>query len=380
MAATIDETVASGFKLGWLVGHLYHDTRSLAARPTTAPPAQLPPRLPDPSGLPGNGYAKLQLAQTKREHDTLVAAGLTLTGTDDLETALDAADKSGDERRAALYTLDATWLTELAAQRFTTSRAYQLGRSLQDTTHAQASDNSLDELFNRYRISELSSWLDDLEPQLPANSAFAVKSSLHAWTRWVEQHAPPPPRQDRDTQTDAPPLSTPEPHPEPTPEPTPTTSIAAGEDPTAAQLRGTLYRQGTIWFSLLGSNTDPFNFVIAENYVDAAKALLHRTTNIGQGISRRWWIAMTMVVVGVIALVAIAAATLSGGSRAATIIAAILAGAGVSWKAVGATIGATVKRLEHPLWNAEQRLAVAAAATRLPSDDKASGRPPAIHT
>jgi len=58
MAATIDETVASGFKLGWLVGHLYHDTRSLAARPTTAPPAQLPPRLPDPSGLPGNGYAK----------------------------------------------------------------------------------------------------------------------------------------------------------------------------------------------------------------------------------------------------------------------------------------------------------------------------------
>ena len=380
MATTVDETVASGFKLGWLVGHLYHDTKSLSAKPRTGPPESLPPRLPDPSGLPGDGYAKLQLAQIKREHDALVAAGLTLTGTDDLETALDAADENGDKRRAVLYALDTTWLTELAAQRFTTSRAYQLGRSLQDTTHAQPADDSLSDLFNRYRISELSSWLDDLEPDLPANSGFAVKSSLHAWTRWVEQHATAKPSQAGDSETATSTVTDPEPVPEPKPDAAATVTQPGGESPTVAQLRGTLYRQGTIWFSLLGSSTDPFNFVIADNYVDAAKALLHRTTDLSQGISRRWWIAMTSVVLGVVALVAIAAATLSGGSRAATIIAAILAGAGVSWKAVGATIGATVKRLEHPLWEAEQRLAVAAAATRLPLDDKPSGQPPTIHT
>lgn len=371
VATTPDQTVPSAFRLGWLVGHLYHDKSSLSAKPATLPPTELPPRLPDPSGLPGTGYAELQLAQIKCEHDALATAGLQLAATGDLETALTTVE-DGEKRRGILYALDQTWLTELAEQRFKASRAYQLGRSLEDTTHAQWSDGTLTKLFNRYRISELSSWLDDLEQDLPTDNAFAVKSSLHAWTRWIEGLTAPEPERVEALPTMA--------DPEPAPDSHYATDIPTGEKPTDAQLRGTLYRQGTIWLSLLGANTDPSTYVIAQNYVDAAKTLLSRCTELARGVGRTWWIAMTALLVAVAAVVTVAVETLSGGSRAATIIAAILAGAGVSWKAVGATIGATIKRLEEPLWKAEQRLTIAAATTRLPADDKSSGRPPEIRT
>lgn len=374
MATAVDETVPTAFRLGWLVGHLYHDTRHLAAHPAADPPAELPARLPDPSGLAGNGYAALQLAQIKRERDALVTAGLTLTDVSDLEAALSDSGQTGDERRGALYCLDTTWLKEIAGQRFSTARAYGLGRSLQDTTRAQISDRSVSTLFNRYRISELSSWLDDLEPDLATENIFAVKSSLHSWTRWVEQHAP---GDSTDHAADAA-------GPDSTDAKCDSESRAGNSvappapDQADAQLRGTLYRQGTIWFSLLGSGTNPSSYVIAENYVDAAKDLLQVSGELARGVGWRLWLAMLAIVLTVVALVVVATTTLNGGSQAATIVAAILAGAGLSWKAVGATVGATVKRLEHPLWEAEQRLTIAAATTRLPANDKPSGRPPKL--
>lgn len=64
-----------------------------------------------------------------------------------------------------------------------------------------------------------------------------------------------------------------------------------------------------------------------------------------------------MFAAALIGVVVLAEIYLTGTSRAATIITAILADAGISWKAVGATIGSTAKKLVGPLWETEQRLA-----------------------
>jgi quinol monooxygenase YgiN len=299
--------------------------------------------------------AKLRLAEVDRARQDLTAGGASLADTKAVAEALSNKASNRAARRQEIYALHETWLVELTGFSFDLGTAFGLGRALAETCREPSAEDLLDAKFNRGRVSVLSGWLDDLAVSFPKYSAFAVKSSLHAWTRWFEALAAPPEKRRFSLRKK------------------PEQPVLAKPELVAPALE----RQGKIWFSLLGAGASPQVFLIAENYVDAAANLIQRSGELARAFRKGWALTLVVMLVGVVAVVLVAIFFLQGSSRAATVIAAVVGGAGISWKAIGTTIGSIAKKLEGPLWEAEVRLAVAAAATRLPHPAKGSGAPPA---
>jgi hypothetical protein len=347
---TADPNVVAAFRLGWLLESLYLAREDLVVAPPAGPPSRLPAELPGESTLNGNLRAQLVLAEAEEAREVLVngaslpsdASPLADTGA--VLAALADPQSDAEHRLAAIFQLHQQLLSQLSAASFVLGRAYGLGRALAETALLPSDAVSLRNQFNPERGIVLSGWLDDLAESFPTYASFAVKASLHAWTRWAED-----PVMDGQGRL----------------------GHRAGArhqtlENAASSALLYLHRQGHLWFSLLAAEASPGQFLIAENYVDAAGRMIRRSGRLAWSFVRGWIVGLLLLVAAIAATVWGVTHYLHGASEAAAIVAAVVGGAGVSWRAVGATLGATAKRLEEPLWEAEVASAIALATIRLP--------------
>jgi hypothetical protein len=92
----------------------------------------------------------------------------------------------------------------------------------------------------------------------------------------------------------------------------------------------------------------------------------------GGSIARKFMRVHRVAVVFLLLIIAVAAvliAAASGTPQVVAGIAALLASAGVTWKAVSTAVGNVAAEIGRPLWAAEIDLALAKAITKLPPDE-----------
>ena len=330
--ATGDPGVIHGFRLGWHVAELYGHT--VAATPA---------RIGLPDDLPGIGdlspvlKARLiwaQIVVNVRALDELCsAAGVKLPSLGELEKELDRDDPRQQQVREGILALHEGLLTNLTAAEFSVGKAYGLGRALADTTLRPAIARPLlfTQEFERHRIANLCGSLDDLDSMFPRYAADAVRDSLLGWSDWIAK-----------PEVDATPVSL--------------------ADQTVTQV---LRDQGRIWRALLSGEREPQDLLTSKHYIAAAINLVDQMGDLVWQFVRS---SMRVLVPAGLVLALVLAAMfvfLTGGSEAAGAIAAVIAGIGVSWKAVGSTLGKALGRAEEPVWRSEIGASVAVATNRL---------------
>lgn len=181
------------------------------------------------------------------------------------------------------------------------------------------------------RIEKTIQQLGDLATVLPKHASRSVQLSLAAWSEWNEWRA-----REHLTVTD--------------------------EQAT------TLARQGEIWRSLLSGEKAGRDMLDFSDYEAAADLMFQRSGAIVRKFVRVHRVAAAVllgVVVAAIALIVVA----SGVSQVVAGIAALLASAGVTWKAVSTALGNVAVEIGRPLWGAEIDLALAKAITKLPPEE-----------
>jgi hypothetical protein len=103
-----------------------------------------------------------------------------------------------------------------------------------------------------------------------------------------------------------------------------------------------------------------------EDYVDAADRLSVRMREVAVRLFKRF----PEVVIGVVLLFAAGVALIAFAGDSAAAVAAgagtVLASLGLSWRAVGKSLGGLAGKLERPLWGAELDVAITQAITLLP--------------
>jgi hypothetical protein len=331
-----DPNVQIAFRLGWHMAELYHG-------PLPPPPHddidEPPDRLPGVSELGDYRRAELILREIRAELHLLTEpakpAGVTLSKTNVIEHELSAIKHSQDAIKLAILRLHMDLLRDLSAADFRFGKAYGLGRALAETAlvpSADSWDGFMDQ-FEDGRVYTISGWLDDLESAFPAQAAPAVGRGLDAWAAWIVAHSQEP----------------------------------IGNWP---RLRRSLRDQGRLWRSLLSGEKRPQDLLRASDYVQAAQRLVRQSSALAWSFVQSWWVVLLAALIVIWATATVIVAFLHGDSKTAAAIIAIIGGLGVSWKAVGATLGKALGRVEQPLWQAELAESIALAATRLP-------RPPA---
>lgn len=159
--------------------------------------------------------------------------------------------------------------------------------------------------FKAARIGTLCEWLDDLASSFPPHAAPAVRFGLGEWSDWVA-------------------------------DPEVGGSRAYLEN-GGRKLTLAVHGQGRLWRGLLSGEKRPEDLLAAQDYVAAAHRLIGRTASLVGQCLREW---IGVIVVALLALVLLLAAVfafLDGNPEGAATLAAILAGLGLSWKALGAT-------------------------------------------
>jgi hypothetical protein len=135
--------------------------------------------------------------------------------------------------------------------------------------------------------------------------------------------------------------------------------------------------QTRLWRSLLSGEKRPEDLLGPSDYVRAAQNLIRLTSGLAWKFVQSWW-ALLLLALLVISLTAtIIVSFLHGDSQTAVAIVAILGGLGISWKAIGATLGKMITRVEQPLWRVELAESIAVAATWVPDPPPPPDEPPA---
>jgi hypothetical protein len=211
------------------------------------------------------------------------------------------------------------------------ARGLLIGRALNRLRHAAVLDDDVseqearahvDQLLADDALTQLVDRLDQLASALPPHAARAVCKSVRRW-----------------------------------------------RDATPAQRPlDVLPGQVDHWYRLLTGQKRGVDTLEPANYVDAAFSLGRKTmTSVGDALRPVW------------PVLALAALMLAGGVALlvftdvgdAVGVTTLIASFGLSWKAVGGTLGRLAARLEAPLWNAELDAAVCQAITLgLPCDPK----------
>jgi hypothetical protein len=181
------------------------------------------------------------------------------------------------------------------------------------------------------RIEKTIEQLGDLATVLPKHASRSVQLSLAAWSEWNEQRA----RQ--------------------------------GVSVTLEQAH-TLARQGEVWRSLLSGEKAGRDMLDVADYESAADLMFQRSGAIVRRFAR-----VHRVAIGVLLLVIVAAVVLlllaNGASQSLAGIAALLASAGVTWKAASTALENVAVEIGRPMWAAEIDLALAKAITKLPPEE-----------
>lgn len=231
------------------------------------------------------------------------------------------------ERAQKAAGVDATTFAILASVDFRLGKGYGIGRSLM--LLATPPDGDLAQHLGILQVAPLASALDDLQTALPAHAGHAVRRSIEEWALTVAKPG--------DAQSDA-------------------------------ELRPLLPRQGVLWKTVLTGEKAAHEMLEIDDYLDAAQRLSLRMRSIVRGFLRRFWATVLLIVAlfaGGVALVA----TSDGGGAALAGAGGILASLGLSWRAIGTSLGRVVSKVEQPLWGAEIDVAVTRAITLIKPND-----------
>jgi hypothetical protein len=223
--------------------------------------------------------------------------------------------------------------------------AYQLGRSLRDTTDplpapdGKAVDALLAQL-SRTRVSIIQDWLSTLLPYLPTNSATIVSVSIGRWSDLItaifDKSAPGRLRRGQ----------------------------AAAD--VAGALTTSLLPQGDAWINLLAGAESSQGLLTPEGYVAAGEAAFSRSARVVKKLAGHYWWVLLILAVVLGAFLYFAASGLRGAGRAWTQIFAVLS---VITAAVRGAVGAVARfsgQAEKPLFGLEEIDAMAWAVTTIP--------------
>lgn len=215
---------------------------------------------------------------------------------------------------------------EIGADDSRLSIAIDLGRMLADTVIQANSPSTYLAEFKSYRLQNAYEWLEDLHTSFPEHTSDAVKGSLQCWEQWVASTS---------------------------------AEVPTGQD---RYVRRALSLQGERWRRLLSGEILPEDLLAAEDYRQAASDYLGRIARLTRSFVRRFWPAIVLVLGSTGAIIwAILNYAPTGTASVAAIIATAAGSLGVSWKAVGSTLGKVAAKAEQPLWNAEVLEAIVTA-------------------
>jgi hypothetical protein len=324
--------------LGCQMALLYHDG---VHRQVPPPPA--PRRLPSASNLRPDQKSGLSIDRIEARLAALAqfisAVDLPLPPTGALRACYEGSDSTAQQGRDAVYQLHLKVLQTLVATDYRLGTAYGLGRSLTDSCVRATSVDTLKSAFGHGRLDNLRAWLNDLVTALPDHSGKAVLQSLTSWEAWIAN----------------------------LPASGPPDTVSATE---INQIRRTLRRQGELWRAVLTGEKAGRDLLTEDDYLTAGRALLARGTGIAWDLLKRIWLWPLAAVAAVVLTTVLVSP--GGVAQLVTIVSAIAAAFGLTWKTVGGTLGNAAEKLERPLWGAELDAAVARAVTYLP----AVGPPP----
>jgi hypothetical protein len=331
--------VTVAFRLGWHVAELY--ARDLA-RQQPAPPAKPPEDLPGLSSLSKHERDALLADQIAVDIHLLTsafdAARITAADPQPLIADLNDLTKRAAAVKLLMLELHKQLLRQLWSADFRLGKAYGLGRALADTAllPRAADADGFEGKFERERVRNLVRWLGDLATTFPDHTAEAVAYSLKQWTAWAAAH----PR------------------------------LADGSIEASANGRNEIDRhlraQGRLWRALLSGEKCADDLLGPGDFVSAAEEVVSSTAHLAWTFTKKWKWVLLVSLAALAGLLTTFFVFLTGGSKAATVIATILAAAGLSWKGIGTTLGKVLNRAEQPIWKRELARAAAIAATELP--------------
>jgi hypothetical protein len=224
--------------------------------------------------------------------------------------------------------------------------AYQLGRSLRDTTDppvapdASARD-ALMERLSRTRVSTIQEWLSTLLPYLPPDSATIVSVSVGRWSDIVSAifDKSMPGRLRR----------------------------GQSEQDVAGTLVKSLLPQGDAWINLLVGAESSQGLLTPEGYVAAGEAALSRSARVVKKIAGHYWFVLLVLAIALGAFLYFAESGLRGAGRAWTQIFAVVSVITAAVRAAVSAIARFSGEAEKPLFGLEEIDAMAWAVTTLPT-------------
>ena len=222
--------------------------------------------------------------------------------------------------------------------------AYQLGRSLRDTTVPPPADGkareALLEQFSRTRVSVIQDWLSTLLPYLPTNSATIVSVSIGRWsdviTAIFDNNSP--------------------------------GRLRRGQSAAdvAATLTTSLLPQGDAWINVLVGAESSQGLLTPEGYVAAGEAAFSRSARVVKKLAGHYWWVLLILAIVLGAFLYFAASGLRGAGRAWTQIFAVLSVITAAVRGAVTAIARFSGQAEKPLFGLEEIDAMAWAVTTLP--------------
>lgn len=129
-----------------------------------------------------------------------------------------------------------------------------------------------------------------------------------------------------------------------------------------------LRRQGELWRGVLSGEKNAVDSLTADTYVEAAGALVRRSSEIVWPFVLRWApLLLLTVALAVAVIVLLVPLAPSGASQVVASLGTAAAALGISWRTVGASARGVATMLETPLWQSELDAAVGRAITFLPA-------------
>ncbi len=227
--------------------------------------------------------------------------------------------------------------------------AYQLGRSLRDTTapplpaDGTARDVLLEQL-SRTRVSVIQEWLSTLLPYLPTNSATIVSVSIGRWSDLVgalfDKTRPGRLRRGQ------------------------------SEQAVAETLTKSLLPQGDAWINVLVGAESSQGLLTPEGYVAAGEAAFSRSARVVKKLAGHYWWVLLILVIVLGAFLYFAASGLRGAGRAWTQIFAVLSVITAAVRGAATAVARFSGQAEKPLFGLEEIDAMAWAVTTLPTGFK----------
>lgn len=277
-----------------------------------------------------------------------------------LQTGLDAHEINWRGVESNLKQLHLSFLGMLACSGRPLILAYQLGRSLHDTTYLpeqQRVRELADSVFDptqsripqtvsmlagqlgRARVLALQGWLEALAPHFPADTSAVVKTSVGRWSDWAaaafdDQQPGSLKNQSKD---------------------------ALANDGTQA-----LLRQGDVWLNLLAGTENLDVLLSPEARVAAGEAALARSSRIVRRVALHYWLAIVLLASVAAGLTVWAGVYLIGAGKVWTQIATIGSALGITAKGIGTRIAKLADAGERPIYRAEEIDALAWAITAIP--------------